>query len=80
MENKLGLLYTAHFINFHRNHKVFNAVCNSTVNLSFLRLQHKITRIQKFQQGTNNEGKWKVARQHQTKQWLNIDRVQDSHE
>ena len=70
MENKLGLRYTTHLINFHRHHRGFNAVCNSTVNLAFLRLQPKRTRIQKIQQGTKNEGKQKEARQCQTKQWL----------
>ena len=70
MENKLGLRYTTHIINFHRHHKLFNAVFNSTVNLAFFRLKPKRTRIQKIQQGTKNEGKWKEARQHQTKQWL----------
>ena len=70
MENKLGLRYTNHIINCHRNHKGFNAVCKSTVNLAFLRLQPKRTRIQKIQQGIKNEGKCKEARQRQTKQWL----------
>ena len=32
---------------------------------------HQI-RIQKIQQGTKNEGKWKEARQRQTKQWLTM--------
>ena len=32
------------------------------------RIQPKITRIQKIQQGMKNEGKWKEARQRQTKQ------------
>ena len=54
MEKKLGLRYTTHLINFHRNHKCFNAVCNSTVNLVSLRLQPKRTIIQKIQWGTNN--------------------------
>ena len=70
MENKLCLRYKTHIINFHRHHKVFNAVCKSTMNLAFLILQPKITRIKKIQQGTKNEGKWKEARHHQTKQWL----------
>ena len=48
MEKKLGLRYTTHLINCHRHHKVFNAVCNSTVDIAFLRLQPKITRIQKI--------------------------------
>ena len=70
MENKPIPRYTTHLINFHRHHKYFNSVCKSTVNLAFLRLQSKITRIQKIQQGTKNEGKCKEARQHQTKQLL----------
>ena len=70
MENKLGLRYTTPIINCHLHHKCFNAVCKYTVNLDFLILQPKRTRIQKIQQVTNNEGKWKEARQRQTKQWL----------
>ena len=70
MENKLGLCYTTHIINCHLHLNGFDAVCKSTVNLDFLRLQPKITRIQKIQQGTKNEGKRKEARQLQTKQWL----------
>ena len=62
MENRLGIRYTTQLINFHRQQNGFDAVCRSTVNLSFLRLQPKITRIQKIQQGTKNEGKWKKAR------------------
>ena len=57
MENKLCLRYTTLLINWHRHHKVFNAVCKSTVNLDFLILQPKRTRIQKIQQGTKNVGK-----------------------
>ena len=57
MENRLGLSYTTHLINCHRHRNGFDAVCNSTVNLAFLRLQRKITRIQKIQQGTKNEGR-----------------------
>ena len=52
MEKRLGLTYTTHLINCHRHQKGFDAVCKSTVNLAFLRLQPKITRIQKIQQGT----------------------------
>ena len=70
MENRLGITYTTKFINFHRHQNGVDAVCRSTVNLAFLRLTPKITRTQKIQQGTKNEGKWKEARQHQTKQWL----------
>ena len=60
MENKLGLRYTTHLINCHRHHKGFNAVCKSTVNLAFLGLQPKITRIQKIQHGTRNEGRGSI--------------------
>ena len=70
MENILVLRYTTHIINCHSHHNGFDAVCKSTVNIAFLRLQPKITRIHKIQQGTNNEGKWKEARQRQTKKWL----------
>ena len=38
-ENKFGLCYTTHLINSHCHHKGFNAVCKSTINLAFLRLQ-----------------------------------------
>ena len=65
MENRLGLVYTTKLINCHRHRNGFDAVCRSTVNLAFLRLAPKITRIQKIQQGTKNEGKWKEARQRQ---------------
>ena len=70
MENGLGLRYTTHLINFHHHHDGFGAVCKPTVNLAFLRLQPKITIIQKIQQGTNNKVKWKEARQIQTKKCL----------
>ena len=70
MENRLGISYTTKLLNCHRYRNGFDAVCRSTVNLAFLRLQPKITRIQKIQQGMNNEVKWKEARQRQTKQWL----------
>ena len=70
MENRLGLSYKTQLINCHSYRNGFDAVCRSTVNQAFLRLQPKITRIQKIQQSTNNEGKWKEARQRQTKQWL----------
>ena len=45
MENRLGLRYTTLLINCHRHHNGFDVVCNSTVNVAFLRLQPKITRI-----------------------------------
>ena len=69
MENRLGLCYTTHIIDCHHHHNSFDAVYKSSVNLSFLRLQPKITRIHKIQQGTKNEGKWKEVR-HRKKQWL----------
>ena len=70
MENRLRISYTTQLINCHHYWNGFDEVCKSTVNLAFLRIQPKITRIQKIQQGTKNEGKWKEARQRQTKQWL----------
>ena len=70
MENRLGISYTTKILNGHRHQNGVDAVCRSTVNLAFLRLAPKIKRIQKVQQGTKNEGKWKEARQRQTKQWL----------
>ena len=69
-EKRLGLRYTTHLINCHCHQNGFDAVCKSTVYLAFLRLQPNITIIQKIQQGTKNEGKWKEARQRRTKQWL----------
>ena len=47
MENKLGCCYKTHIINCHRHHKGYNIVCKSTVDIAFLRLQTKRTRIQK---------------------------------
>ena len=41
-----------------------------TVSLTFRRLQHKIIKINKIQEGKNNEGDWKEARYLQVKQWL----------
>ena len=70
MENRLGISYKIQIINFHRYRNGFDAVCRSTVNIAFLRLQPKITRIQIIQQGKKNEGKRKEARQRQTKQRL----------
>ena len=67
MEKKLGLSYTTHLINCRLHHKGFNAVCKSTFNPAFLRLQPKRTRIHKIQQVNKNGGKWKEARHRQTK-------------
>ena len=70
MENRNGLIYTTKLINCHRHGNGFDAVCRSTVNLAFLRLTPNITKIQKIQQGTKNEGKRKESRRRQTKQLL----------
>ena len=70
MGKRLGLRYTTLLINCHRQTHGDNAVCRSTVNLAFSRLQPKITKIQKIQQRTKNEVKWKEARYKQVKQWL----------
>ena len=61
MQNRLGLRYTTLLINSHRQTHGDNAVSRSTVNLAFSRLQPKMTKIQKIQQGTKNEGEWKEA-------------------
>ena len=47
MKNKLGLRYKTHLINCHCHHKGFNAVCKSSVNQAFLRLQPKRTSLDK---------------------------------
>ena len=79
-ENILCLRYATHLINCCCHQNDFDAVCKSTVNLPFLRLQPKITIIQKMQQGTKNKGKWKEARQRQTKQWLiMLNRIQEGY-
>ena len=70
MENRLDLRYTTLLINCHRHTHGDNAVIKSTVNLAFRRLQPKITKIQKIQQGTKNEGKWKDVKYQQVNQWL----------
>ena len=72
MENRLGITYTTKLLNCHCHQNGVDAFSQSTVNLAFSILAPKITRIQKIQQGTKNEGKWKEARQRQTKQWLII--------
>ena len=70
MQNRVGLCYTTLLINCHRHTHGDNAVSKPTVNLAFRRLQPAITKNQKIQQGTENEGKWKEARYIQVKQWL----------
>ena len=52
MERRLGLRYTNILINCHSQTKGENAVCRSTVNLAYKRLQPKIIKLQKIQQGT----------------------------
>ena len=69
-QNRLGLHYTTLLINCHRHTHGDNAVSKTTVNLAFMRLQPKITKIHQMQQGTKNEGKWKEARYRKVKQWL----------
>ena len=59
MQKRLGLRNTTLLINCHCQTHGDNAVCRSTVNSAFARLQPKITTIQKIQQGTKNEGNWK---------------------
>ena len=49
MENRLGITYTTKLINCNRHQNGVDAVCRSTVNIAFLRLAPKITRIQKIQ-------------------------------
>ena len=55
VEKRLGLLYTTYLINCRRKIQGFDAVCKSTVNIAFKRLQPKRTQIHKIQQGTRNE-------------------------
>ena len=62
MQNRLVLHYTTLIINCHSQTHGDNTVSRSTVDLAFERLQPKITKNQKIQQGTNNERNWKEAR------------------
>ena len=55
MKKRLGLRYTTLLINFHSQTHGDNAVSRSAVNLAFRRLQPRITKIHKIQQGTKNE-------------------------
>ena len=57
-------------INNHRQTHGDNTVIRSTVNLAYRRHQPKITKNQKVQQGTKNEGNGKDASYQQVKQWL----------
>ena len=78
---RLGLRYTTLLINCNCQKDGDNAVCRSTVNLAYRRLLPKITRVQKIQQGTEIEGKWKESRYLQVKQWLiMLDRLPEEKE
>ena len=68
MQNRLVLRYTTLLINFYRQTHGDNAVSSSNFYLAYRRLQPKITKFQKTQQGTKNEGKRKEARYQQVKQ------------
>ena len=57
MKNRLGLRCTTLLIYCHSHTHGENAVSRSTVNLAFRRLQPKINKNQKTQQGNKNEGK-----------------------
>ena len=72
MENRIGLCYNTHMINCNCHQVGFNVLCKSTVNIAFLRIQPRRTKIQKIQQDTKNEGKRKETRRIQPKQWLVI--------
>ena len=54
MGKRLGLRYTTLLINCHPQTHGDNEVCRSTVNLAYRRIQPKITKIQRIQQGTKN--------------------------
>ena len=81
MGERIGLRYTTLLIDFHSQTNGDNAVCRSTANLAYRRLQPKITRVQKIQEGKNNDGKWKEARYQQVNQWLiMLDRLPEEKE
>ena len=62
MQKRLGLRYTTLLISWYPQTHGDNAVSGSTVNLAFRRIQPKINKNRKIQQGMNNEVKWKEAR------------------
>ena len=70
IQNRLSLRYTTLLISCNRQTNGENPVSRSTVNLAFRRLQPKITKNHKIQQGTKNKGKQKESRYRQVKQWL----------
>ena len=59
MQNRLDLRYITLLIYCHCQTHGDNSVSSSTVNLAFRRLQHKITKNYRIQQGTRNKGKYK---------------------
>ena len=59
MKNCLGLCYKTPLINCPRHTHGDYSGSSSTINLVFRRLQHKITKIQRINQGIKNEGNWK---------------------
>ena len=54
MQNRIGLRYTVLLINCHCIKHGENAVSKYTLKLAFRRIQPKIIRIQKIQQGMRN--------------------------
>ena len=70
MQNRPGLLYTMLLIDCCRHTHGEIAVSKSSAKLSSMRLQPKITKIQKIQQGMKNKDERKEARYRQLKQWL----------
>ena len=70
MQNRFGLRYTTLVINCHHHTHGDNAVSISTANIYCRRIQPKIKKIDKIQQGTKNESKCKEVRYRQVKQWL----------
>ena len=61
MKTRLFFCYTTLLIDFHCQTHGENEVSRPTDNLAFVRIQPKITKIQKIQQGTKNEVKLKEA-------------------
>ena len=70
MKRRLGLRYTTFLLNCNHQKNSDNAVCRSTIDLSYRRIRPKITSVQKIQQGTKNDGRCKEARYGQVKKWL----------
>ena len=66
-QNRLGLRYTTLLINNNRHTHGENLASRSAVNFSFRRLQPKMTKNHKIQQGTKNERNRKEAGYRQAK-------------